>query len=249
MKPLIVANWKLNPTTIKKAKWLFNSVKNEVKNIKKIETVICPPFIYLPELKPKGVKLGAQNCFWEKEGAFTGEISADMLKSLDCKYIILGHSERRQYFKETDLMVNKKIKAVLKLKLKLIFCIGETGQEKNKGKTQKIIKSQIEKGLKGVSKEEVKNISIAYEPIWAIGTGKACQPLQTKVINLVIRKVISKLYSRKLAEEIQILYGGSVKRENALSYLKESGMKGLLIGGASLKPKEFIGIIKDANSL
>ena len=251
MKPLIVGNWKLNPTSQKKAKQLFLVIKKGAGQVKGSEAVICPPFVYLSILENKSskIKLGAQNCFWEEQGAFTGETSVSMLRNLGCKYVILGHSERRQYFKEKNLGINKKIKAVLDKGLTPILCVGETGKEKNTGKTQKVIKEELEKGLRGVSRAKAKEVIIAYEPIWAIGTGKACQPVQAQVINLLIRKILSGLYGRNIAKEMKVLYGGSVKQNNALGYLKETEMVGLLIGGASLHPKEFIRIVKDSSRI
>ncbi len=249
MKPLIVANWKCNPQTLQEAKRLFDLVKIGVKNIKKVEEVICPPFIYLSAIKPynhKVIKLGAQNCFWEKEGAYTGEISLSMLKDIGCKYVIVGHSERRGYFKETDEMINKKLKAVLKEKLTPILCVGETKEQRNNGETDKILRKQVETALKNVSsfKFQVSRLYIAYEPIWAIGTGEPCDVEEAQKIGLLIRKIILRLYSSKSAKNVQILYGGSVNSKNAAGYIKEAGLQGLLVGGASLKAKEFIKIIK-----
>ena len=249
MKSLIVGNWKCNPTSLTEAKRLFDSIKKGVRNIKNVEVVICPPFVYLSELKIQspGPKLGAQNCFWEDSGAFTGEVSTKMIKDLGCKYVIVGHSERRRYFRETNLAVNKKIKSVLQNKLKAILCVGETEEEKKRGEFSEVIKTQVEKGLKKIPRTRINEIVIAYEPIWAIGTGKACQPVQAQVMNLLIRKILTRFYNRSIAEKIPVLYGGSINKENALSYLKESRMAGLLIGGVSLKSKEFIGIVKDAS--
>jgi len=252
MKPLIVANWKCNPTTLKGAKLLFGSVKKGVKNIKRAEVVICPPFVYLPVLGASafakgygGLTFGSQDCFWEKSGAFTGETSPIMLKDIGCQYVIIGHSERRRYFGETDEMINKKIKAALKAKLKPIFCIGETEEEREKGETPEILKSQIEKGLNKISKKEIKNIVIAYEPVWAIGTGKPCDIDEAQKMGLLIRKIIAKFYSRSISENLPILYGGSVDSKNAAGYVKEAQLQGLLVGGASLDPKEFIKLVKD----
>jgi len=246
MKTFIVANWKCHPKSIREAKRLFEKIKQGARNVRKTEVVICPPFVYIPKLKTKGskIKIGAQNCFWEDQGAFDGEVSVPMLKSVGCSYIIVGHSERRRLFKETDLMINKKVKAVIKENLKPILCIGETEEEKNKGEFSKVLSFQLKKALKGVSRKDILKLIIAYEPVWAIGSGKACRPVEAQVTNLFIRKVMSKLYSRKVAEEIPVLYGGSVNEKNAIDYLKESGMKGLLIGGASLRYKEFVKIIK-----
>jgi triosephosphate isomerase len=246
MKPLIVANWKLNPTSQKEAKFLFNSVKNGIKNIKNVEVVICPPFVFLFHLQPTthNLRLGAQDCFWEEKGPFTGEISSLMLKDFNCRYVILGHSERRRYFGETDEMINKKIKAVLSAKLNPIFCIGETKTERKKGQTKEILKSQIQKGLKGIPRRKIKNLVIAYEPVWAIGTGNPCDVEEAQKMGLLIRKIMAKKYSLSIAKAIKILYGGSVNSKNAKPYITEANFQGLLVGGASLDPKEFVKIVK-----
>ncbi len=219
----------MNPQTLAEAKRLFNSVKKGIKNIKNIEVVICPPFVYLSILGASasakgygGLAIGSQNCFWEKEGAFTGEISAFMLKDIGCKYVIIGHSERRRYFKETCAIVNKKLKAALTNNLKPILCIDSI--------------NQVKRGLKGISKKEIKKIIIAYEPIFAIGTGKACSISKAKKMNFSIRKILGK--------SSIILYGGSVNPKNAKDFIMKAGFQGLLIGGASLNHKEFIEIIK-----
>ena len=244
MKPLIVANWKCNPTTIKEAKELFDSVKKGIKNIKKAEVVICPPFLYLKELKePSSLKkrnsvplVGAQNCFWEQKGAYTGEISPSMLRDFECKYVIIGHSERRKYFGETDKMINKKLKAALREKINPILCIGETKEEREQGMTESVLKRQLACGLEDISKTRFPQIVFAYEPIWAIGTGKACDVEEAQKMGLLIRKIISK--------NARVLYGGSVNSKNAVEYIKEAGLGGLLVGGASLDAKEFIKIVK-----
>jgi len=246
MKPLIVANWKCNPHTLREAKQLFESVKKRVKNIKKAEVVICPPSVYLSGLKPQGLsfKIGAQNCFWEKKGAYTGEVSPAMLKSSGCQYVIIGHSERRRYFNETDETVNKKIKSVLEEKLNPVLCIGETQEQRNKEETDHILKRQIEAALEKISQSKFSKVTIAYEPIWAIGTGKPCDIEEAQKMGLLIRKIVSRLYGSKSAKNVQVLYGGSVNSKNAAGYIKEAGLQGLLIGGASLKAKEFIQIVK-----
>ena len=246
MKPLIVANWKMNPQTLTEAKQLFNSVKRRIKNIRNLEVVICPPFIYIPKIedtRPK-MQIGAQDSFWEKEGAFTGEISPLMLRNLGLRYIILGHSERRKYLRETDEMINKKIKQALEFNLKPILCIGE-----KKGQTFEILELQLKNGLKNVSKTRIKNLIIAYEPVWAIGTGKFCPDDQVLSAALFIRKFIYQKYNRTLANHLKILYGGSVNKENAKSYIKESGVNGLLVGGASLRANEFIEILKSVSKI
>ncbi len=254
MKPLVIANWKMNPLTVSEAKCLFNSVKKGLRDFKKVEVVICPPFIYLPILgalssarqKTGGGKLvlGSQNCFWEQKGAYTGEISPDQLLDLACQYVIIGHSERRRYFQETDEIINKKLRAVIKAKMSPILCIGEAKKEREQGNTEKVLRNQLIFNLKGVSKAKFSKIIIAYEPIWAIGTGKACGVEESQKIGLLIRKIITKLYSSPIAKKIRILYGGSVNSKNAAAYIKEAHLQGLLVGGASLNAKEFIEIIK-----
>ena len=209
-KILIVANWKMNPETIQEAKKLSSSIEEGIKNIKGAEVVICPPFVYLPFIAKKGTVFGSQNVFWEEAGAYTGEISPKMLKDLGVKYVIIGHSERRKYFKETNEMISKKIKAVLKAGLKPILCIDKLSQ---------------------IPKEISESYILAYEPLFAIGTGKACSIEKAKKT----RKKINKDF---------VLYGGSVNSQNAKDYIEKAGFQGLLIGGASLKAKEFIKIVK-----
>lgn len=233
MKPLIVANWKMNPVTIKEAEELFNSIKQGVKDIENVETVICPPFIYLPLLK--GLTLGAQDCYWEKKGAYTGEVSVAMLKEVGCKYILIGHSERRKYFNETDEIVNRKVKTTLGAGLIPIVCIGETEEERELDKTEGVLEKEIKEGLNGV---DVSKIVIAYEPIWAIGTGNPCDVEEAQRMKEIIKKMVSK--------KIRILYGGSAKANNAEGYLKQAGFDGLLVGGASLDSKEFIKIVNNS---
>ncbi len=257
MKLLIVANWKMNPQTLREAKQLFDLVKKGVKNIKKAEVVICPPYTQFSIFPPKAdqpeagnsqfsnnIKLGAQDVFREKEGAYTGEISPLMLKDAGCQYVIVGHSERRKYFEETNETINKKLKAVLEEKLNPILCIGETQQQRDKGETDQILKKQIKTALKKVSSSKFSKITIAYEPIWAIGTGEPCDVEEAQKIGLLIRKIISGIYNRPVSKNLRILYGGSVDSKNAAGYIKEAGLQGLLIGGASLKAKEFVKIVK-----
>jgi len=207
MKPLIVANWKCNPDTLKEAKFLFDKVKN-------LGAVICPPFVYLSSLG-KGV-FGAQDVFWQAGGAYTGEISPAMLKNLGIKYVIVGHSERRKYQKETNEIIEKKLQAALAIGLKPILCVDKV--------------SQLPRDLQG--------LIIAYEPLFAIGTGKACSIEKAREMRIKIEKTAGK--------NIPILYGGSVNSSNAASYIKEAGFQGLLVGGASLKAVEFIDIVKKA---
>ncbi len=243
MKPLIAGNWKMNPNSAKEAKELFDEIKKGIKTAKS-EVVVCPPFVYLSQLN--GLSLGAQNDFYEEKGAYTGEISASMLKDLDIDYVILGHSERRKYFNETDEQINKKIKKSLGQGLKIIFCIGETAEERDAQKKSEVLEKQIKEGLKGVTREEMKSINIAYEPVWAIGTGNNCSVDETMSSVLFIRKTISDLYNREIADNTRILYGGSVKKDNSGSYIKDAGANGLLVGGASLNADDFVEIVKSA---
>jgi triosephosphate isomerase len=267
MEKLIVANWKMNPQSLAEAKELFNSIKNRIKRdsnvLKKIRIIICPPFVYLEPLskllKPRisnlKPKLGAQDLFWEDydppttlppfrrapKGAFTGEISPRMLKNLGVEYVIVGHSERRKILGETDEMINKKLKAAIRSKLKPILCIGETEKERKSGKTFQFLKNQLKKALKSTSnlKLQISNLIIAYEPVWAIGTGNPCKPEDAKEVLSFLKK-----FTRPLGHSTPfILYGGSVNSQNAKDYI-EIGFDGLLVGGASLDSREFTKIIK-----
>lgn len=236
MKPIIVANWKMNPQTYKEAEDVFAGIKKGVEGAS-AEVVICPPFTWLTDFSHKNespISFGAQNVFYEDKGAYTGEISPQMLKSSNVDYVIIGHSERRKYFNETDEIINKKIKKALEAGLKIIFCIGETAEERDAGKKNEILERQIKQGLSGIVNLE--NVNIVYEPVWAIGTGNNCSVEQTKEAIDFIRKFVP--------ENTWVLYGGSVKAENSVSYIKEAGANGLLVGGASLKPDEFIKIVK-----
>jgi triosephosphate isomerase len=246
MKPLIIANWKMNPQTLAEAKQLFHSIKKGLENIKNVEVVICPPFVYLARLQPPtlNLRLGAQNCFWEEKGAFTGEISPPMLKNLGCQYVILGHSERERYLGEIDKMTNKKIKAAISAELNPILCIGEIKKEKKRGEIPQVLKHQLEKTLINLSPNQLINLIIAYEPVWAIGTGKPCYPKDAGKRISIIRKIISNLYSPFFSQKIKILYGGSVNSKIAQDYVKKANFQGLLVGGASLKLEEFIEIAK-----
>ena len=265
MNTLIVANWKMNPQTLSEAKQLFSSIDRELRDIRSAEIVICPPFVYLSSFKSSfkfqisTSKIGVQDCFWEQKGAFTGEISPAMLKDLGCQYVIIGHSERRKYFQETDEMINKKMKAVISIKLNPILCVGETLEEREQGRTKYVLKKQIVSAFKNISSSQffsstpkfgiksrvpISKIYIAYEPIWAIGTGKSCEIDKAKKVNLLIQEIVAQLYSSSVAENFQVLYGGSVNSKNAASYLKEAEMNGLLVGGASLDPLEFVKIVK-----
>tara|TARA_Y100000294_G_C8561229_1_gene339144 strand:- start:1401 stop:2147 length:747 start_codon:yes stop_codon:yes gene_type:complete len=242
MKSLVVANWKMN-MDIKGADCFISDFKKYIKNIKKNEIVICPPFTSLNKIKESikntDIELGAQNMHFEEKGAFTGEISALMLKDVGCEYVILGHSERRQYFNENDALINKKINAALKHNLKPILCIGETLGQRNNNQTIKIIKNQLLNCLNNVDKDGMRNVVIAYEPIWAIGTGKNATPQQAEGVHKFIRGLLSKMYNEKISNNVRVIYGGSVKEGNIQDLMKMKNINGALVGGASLDAKGF----------
>lgn len=252
IKRIIIANWKMNPYTLAEAKELFNLVKKEIKRAENIDLIIAPPVIWLGQLKTSegdNIKLAAQNMHWEEKGAFTGEISAEMIKEAGAKAVIIGHSERRQYFGETDEMINAKIITAIRNKLEVIFCIGETLEEKTSEKTQEIIKMQIEKALENISPAVFSNskIIIAYEPVWTIGSGETPSFDDVLSINLLVKKVLANIYSRDAADRIQILYGGSVNSLNAKNFIIKGRMDGLLVGGSSVKINDFMSIIRQLN--
>jgi triosephosphate isomerase len=195
-------------------------------------------------LEGSSIQLAAQNLFWEEKGAFTGEVAPLMLKEVGCHYVILGHSERRQFFGETDGTVNRKIKATLSQGLKVIFCIGETLKEREEGKTFAVIERQVPEGLKDIRKEEMRNIVVAYEPVWAIGTGKTATPEQAEEVHRFIRKKLVELYSKEIAEGVRIQYGGSVTPENIKGLMAQENIDGALVGGASLKSETFSKIVR-----
>jgi triosephosphate isomerase len=245
--PFIAGNWKMNKT-IKEALDLVRQLKVSLPNIEGVEVALAPPFTALyavsQELKGSSIRLAAQNLFYEEKGAFTGEVSPLMLKEIGCQYVIIGHSERRQFFGETDETVNRRIKAALGQDLKPIFCVGETLKEREEGKTFSVIQRQLEGGLRGIGLQEVKNIVIAYEPVWAIGTGKTASPEQAEEVHRFIRERLATLYSREIAERIQIQYGGSVTPENIKGLMNQENIDGALVGGASLKPETFSKIVR-----
>ena len=242
--PLIAANWKLNKT-IGETEGFISSFIPMVKGITDIDIVIAPPFTSLHTasglLKGSNIKLAAQNVFYEENGAFTGEISASMLQSAGCSYVIIGHSERRQYFSETDEVVNMKLKTSRNNGLNVILCIGETLEEREKGITFDILNRQLTGSLNGV---ELNGITIAYEPIWAIGTGRTATPEQADEVHTHIREWLRKYGDG--ADDVRILYGGSVKSDNTESLMSKPDVDGALVGGASLKPDSFAGIVTEA---
>ncbi|UCD55168.1 MAG: triose-phosphate isomerase, partial [Candidatus Omnitrophota bacterium] len=216
-KPIIAGNWKMNKT-VEESIALSNGIKRNLFNINNVEVVLCPPSTSLSDVKDvildTDIILGAQNMHWEREGAFTGEVSAKMLKALGCKYAIIGHSERRAYFGETNETVNKKIKSAINQGLFPIMCVGERLEERENGKTFDVVSLHVEEGLLNVDKKEILNMVIAYEPVWAIGTGKNATPEQAEEVHKFIRNLLAKKYDREISKTIRIQYGGSVKPDN-----------------------------------
>ena len=245
--PFMAGNWKMNKT-VEEALDLVRELKVSLSGVKAVEVAVAPPFTALyairKELEGSPIHLAAQNLYWEEKGAFTGEVSPLMLKEVGCRYVILGHSERRQFFGETDETVNRRIKAALARGLKVIFCIGETLKEREEGKTFSVIERQVEGGLKGFGDQEMKNMVVAYEPVWAIGTGKTATPEQAEEVHRYIRGKLEKLYSRQVSEEIRIQYGGSVTPENIKGLMNQPNIDGALVGGASLKADSFCKIVR-----
>ena len=249
-KKVIAGNWKMN-NDLTESQNLITKLTGGLSNQKlNCDVIICPPYTSLSEastlIKNTPVKLGAQNMFFEDNGAYTGEISAQMLKSVGCEYVIIGHSERRTIFKETNEMINKKIRKALEHSLKVIFCVGETLEEREKSTTMQVIRAQVENGLRDISEESMAEIIIAYEPVWAIGTGRNATPQQAQEVHKFIRDFIGNKFSSQIAESLTIQYGGSVKADNASELLSQQDVDGALVGGACLKADSFIAIIKAA---
>jgi len=250
-KPIIAGNWKMYKT-ISQAIELSNGLKRELYKVDpdQIDIVLCPPYTTLTEvaevLLGSNMKLGAQDMYWEDEGAFTGEISGLFLKDAGVKYVIIGHSERRQFFHETNETVNKKLKAALRHELTPIVCVGENLSEREKNKTFDVVKDHVENSLKDVGQEEALKLVLAYEPVWAIGTGKTATPAQAQEVQKFIRDLLVKMYNNDTAQAIRIQYGGSVKPENAAELMKQPDIDGALVGGASLKIDSFAAIINNS---
>ncbi len=244
-KPIIAGNWKMHKT-IKEAVEFVNEIKSEIKGTD-VEAVICAPFTLLKDLKEaakeSNIKIGAQNMHFEENGAFTGEISPLMLKEIDVDYVVIGHSERRQYFNETDETVNKKVIKALEYKINPIICVGETLEQREADKTKDVVKVQVEKALVNIDEKDIKDIVVAYEPIWAIGTGKTSSSKDANDVISYIREVIANVYSQQTAEEVRIQYGGSVKPANVEEIMNESDIDGALVGGASLQPKDYVELV------
>ena len=228
----------------------IEGLKQQLKDERKVDVVLCPPFTALAAvgeaIKDTKLDLGAQNMHAEKSGAFTGEVAADMLRELGCHYVILGHSERRQYFKETDEIVNKKTKAALAAGLHPIVCVGELLAEREAGRTEPIVGTQVRGSLSGLNANDMLKTVIAYEPVWAIGTGKTASPAQAQEVHAFIRKVLKEMFDEPVARSVRILYGGSVKASNAKELFHQPDIDGGLIGGASLEAQSFIDIVRGA---
>ena len=244
-RKVIAGNWKMNMLP-NEAIALIENLAPQVKDTKN-DVIICVPFtdLFYSLLSVQGtnIKVGAQNMHFEEKGAYTGEVSGEMLKSINVEYVIIGHSERRQYFAETDETVNKKVKAALKYNLKPIICVGETLEQREDGKAEEIITNQTKLALEGLTAEEMKNITLAYEPIWAIGTGKTATSEDANEAIKAIRGQVRNMLGEKVADEIIILYGGSVNASNAKELFETSDIDGGLVGGASLKADEFAKIV------
>ena len=248
-KPLIAGNWKMYKTGLEAAE-LANQLKSLVSDVVDVDVMVAPPFTALGVvagiLRESAIQLGGQDLFWEVEGAYTGEISARMLKASGCTHVIIGHSERRQYFGETNETVNRKIAAALLEGLIPVVCIGESEAERESGQTFSVVQKQLEEGLAGMTADEVQGLILAYEPVWAIGTGKTASTDQAQEVHQFIRGWLEKAYGNSVANAVRILYGGSVKPENIGDLISMADIDGALVGGASLKGDSFAGIVRSS---
>ncbi|MBL7075636.1 triose-phosphate isomerase [candidate division KSB1 bacterium] len=251
-KLIIAGNWKMNKTALE-AEGLVKDLVSNIGSVQKTDVVICPPFTALETvgrlIDGTPIALGAQNMHWEEKGAFTGEISADMLKALGCRYVILGHSERRQYFGETDEGVNKKLRAALEAGLQPIVCVGETLKEREARVTEKVLSDQLKGVFRNFAVEELGDVILAYEPVWAIGTGRTASPQQAAQVHRFIRGILGDLFTPHWAQGLRIQYGGSVKPENIRNLLAEVNIDGALVGGASLDNGPFARIVAVAEEM
>jgi len=247
--PVIASNWKMN-TTVDEATELVNTMLCELDTIVNVDKVICPPFISLAAvrelIKGSSIKLGAQNMYFEEKGAYTGEISPIMIVDL-CELVIIGHSERRHYFNETGEVVNKKVQAALKFGLKPILCIGERLEENEAGRTKEVVTEQLKSSLAKI--DNIGELIIAYEPVWAIGTGQAATGEQANATSGFIRRTIAQKYGREIAQDLRILYGGSVTADNAAEFMRQPEIDGALVGGASLKADQFLNIVRQTSEI
>ncbi len=251
--PLIIANWKMNHNEQETLKFLTR-FKNFFTVSSAVEVVICPPFTSLYALSVTisegiAVKLGAQNCHWEERGAFTGEVSPGFLKEVGCQFVIVGHSERREIFLETNEMIAKKVRAVLNQSMTPIFCVGESLKTREAGQTLSFVEQQLEAGLKNLLPEEVAKVVVAYEPIWAIGSGNAATAEQAQEVHRLIRSWIQKEKGTEIAQQIRVVYGGSVSSKNISTFMHQPDIDGALVGSASLEVDSFIRIVNDARGV
>jgi triosephosphate isomerase len=249
-KKIVAANWKMNMTLAESARFI-ESLLLDLGDISDVEVVIIPPFTAIAKVtealgKAQNIKVGAQNMHWEKNGAFTGEISAALLRDLFVRYVVLGHSERRTLFGETDEIVNKKVRAAHEASLRPIVCVGETLEQREKGKIEKVLSTQLKGSLADLEAKEIQETVIAYEPVWAIGTGKVATAEQAQEAHAFIRETLGGLCGDADAQRIRIQYGGSVKPENARELMTQPDIDGALVGGASLDPRSFAQIVKAA---
>lgn len=249
-KIIIAGNWKMNKTP-NEAELFFEKIPSSIRNDKKVEKIICATFLCLDRLSHTllntHIGLGAQNMYWENSGAFTGEISGAMIKEIGCQYVIIGHSERRQFFGDNDVSVNTKTKKALELSLVPIVCVGETLAERENNQTDNVVSSQMEMALNGIKINlgNAEKIVVAYEPVWAIGTGKTCDTKEAERVCAMIRSILSKNYGAEVAQEIRILYGGSAKPENIRELVSAGNIDGGLIGGAALDPASFTKLVEN----
>ena len=248
-KKIVAGNWKMNQPA-SDAESLVRALREELANFREADVVLCPPFTDLATvsrlIQGTHLDLGAQNMHYEKSGAFTGEISADMLRDLYCHYVILGHSERRQYFHEDDALVNRKVKAALASSLRPIVCVGETLEERDAGRVEEVVSTQVKGSLAGLSGKELLDTIVAYEPVWAIGTGRTATSDQAEEVHALIRKTLASMYDAAIADGVRIQYGGSVKPGNAKELFSMPDIDGGLIGGASLDAHSFAEIVRAA---
>lgn len=244
-KPIIAGNWKMN-MSIKEGKEFIAAIKDQISG-SDVEAVLCAPFTLLKDLKEAiagtNIKIGAQNMHYEESGAFTGEISPSMLKEINIDYVVIGHSERRQYFNETDETVNKKVLKALESDILPIMCCGETLEQREAKETKNVVKTQVEKGLINVDVNVLEKVVIAYEPIWAIGTGKTATSEQANEVIAYIREVVAAMFNDEISEKVRIQYGGSVKPANVVEIMNESDIDGALVGGASLKADSYVDLV------
>lgn len=244
--PIIAGNWKMYKT-VPEAVLLARGIRNHLTEPPKVEVVLCPPYTALAAvrdvIRESPILLGAQDMHWEKSGAFTGEVSAEMLLDFGCKYVIIGHSERRQLFGETNESVQRKVRSALSAGLSPILCVGERLKERETGLTERVVQEQLQSGVRGLDSPEIRRVVVAYEPVWAIGTGKTATPAQAEEVHRFIRGLLRDLYDTSVAEEIRIQYGGSVKPDNVSALMHEPDIDGALVGGASLDVESFVKIV------